>query len=108
MLNVDLQNRTEAEKTAILLDWYELKLCDSQLDGLNLSHSLYPEAEGSIYLGGAHNWCDVKQLTFSKQGDSFYRVTGELIIEFVNEGIAQNEAFSFSTLLKDIGLTSPS
>ena len=47
-------------KTEIILDWYKLDLSSpSRLDGMNLSHSIYKDAEGSVYIGCAHNWCDV-------------------------------------------------
>lgn len=93
-----LDHVEQPESSQIIFDWYELKLDDAAaLDGLNLSHTVFPEAEASIYLGGAHNWCDVKDLFLESGGDGTFSVRGNLIIEFSNEGVADNEAFSFST-----------
>ena len=85
-------------ETALVLDWYELNLSEPEnLDGLNLSHDLYPEAEGSVYVGSAHNWCSVKRLNISKNIDGGFSVVGECLIEFENEGVAENELFNFET-----------
>nr|WP_155696052.1 hypothetical protein [Psychrosphaera haliotis] len=85
-------------KTEIVLDWYKLVLIDpSVLDGLNLNHATYPEAEGSVYIGCSHNWCDVKELKISKNQNGSYTVAGEIDIEFENEGVGKNETFTFQT-----------
>ncbi len=87
--------------TEMVLDWYELGLSEpEQLDGLNLSHELFPEAEGSVYIGNAHNWCDVKKLNVSKNADGSYAAIGEVSVEFENEGVGENELFSFQTDLE--------
>ncbi|MEE1674797.1 hypothetical protein SNR37_000116 [Agarivorans aestuarii] len=84
--------------TKIVLDWYELELSnESHLDGLNLKHELYPDAEGSVYIGCAHNWCDVKELKISQNSNGCFTAVGELSIEFENEGVAENELFHFRT-----------
>jgi hypothetical protein len=85
-------------ETEIVLDWYKLNLSDPEdLDGLNLSHELFPDAEGSVYVGSAHNWCNVKRLNVSKNIDGSFNVVGECLIEFENEGVAENELFNFET-----------
>ncbi|MCG7562464.1 MULTISPECIES: hypothetical protein [Pseudoalteromonas] len=90
-------------KTEIVLDWYELDLTDpSNLDGVNLSHSAYTEAEGSVYIGCVHNWCDVKELNIYKNQDGSFKVSGSISVEFNNEGVAENEDFSFQTCCKYI------
>lgn len=88
-------------ETEIILDWYKLNLSlPDNLDGLNLKHESYPDAEGSVYLGSAHNWCDVKNLDiFKGEGASFF-VIGEVYIEFENEGVAKNETFKFETSIE--------
>lgn len=87
--------------TEIVLDWYELGLSEStDLNGLNLGHEFYPEAEGSVYIGNAHNWCDVKSFDITKNVDGGFSVTGEILIEFENEGVAENELFNFQTSLE--------
>jgi hypothetical protein len=89
--------------TEMVLDWYELRLSESdQLDGLNLKHELFPEAEGSVYIGNAHNWCDVKNLNITKNADGSYAAIADVSVEFENEGVAENELFSFQTDLEFI------
>ncbi|OCQ21954.1 hypothetical protein A7985_09090 [Pseudoalteromonas luteoviolacea] len=85
-------------KTEIILDWYKLDLSSpSRLDGMNLSHSIYTDAEGSVYIGRAHNWCDVKELIITKNEDGSFKVSGTIFIEFDNEGVGENESFTFQT-----------
>ena len=85
-------------ETSIEFDWYELKLLAPQkIDGLNLSAENYPESEASVYVGCAHNWCHVNKLLISPGTNNEFQVSGELFIEFQNEGVAKNEPFSFAT-----------
>ncbi|MFP3362043.1 hypothetical protein R0J93_00060 [Pseudoalteromonas sp. SIMBA_148] len=92
----DLDFNEQPTRTEILLDWYKLDISEpSKLDGLNLSHSKYPEAQGSVYIGYAHNWCDVKELTIVKNSDGYFDVSGNILIEFENEGVGENEDFKF-------------
>lgn len=88
-------------KTEIILDWYELGLSNPEkLEGLNLSHDLFPEAEGSVYIGNAHNWCNVKRLNIEQEPDGEFIAIGEILVEFENEGVSENEHFSFKTRLQ--------
>ena len=90
-------------ETEIVLDWYKLDLSSPHdLDGLNLKHESYPDAEGSVYVGSAHNWCDVKKLDISKNDDAIFSVVGEVSVEFENEGVAKNEIFKFETNIEFI------
>lgn len=85
-------------ETEIALNWYKLELADpAKLDGLDLNHTIYTEAEGSVYIGNAHNWCDVKQLSLELTNSSSYKITGEVFVEFDGEGVAENELFKFET-----------
>ncbi|MFK8011126.1 MAG: hypothetical protein AB8B80_03730 [Marinicellaceae bacterium] len=84
--------------TELVLDWYELNMDNPlELDGMNLSHACYPEAECSIYIGCAHNLCDVKKLLFSKINNNTFNLIGSVVVEFENEGVAMNEVFKFNT-----------
>ena len=84
--------------TVIVFDWYKLNIKDPEdLNGINMSHEIYTDAEASVYVGCAHNWCHVKKLSLEAIGNNQYKVTGELIIEFENEGVGENEPFVFST-----------
>jgi hypothetical protein len=85
-------------ETEIVLDWYKLELPNpSDLNGLNLSHSNYPDSEGSVYIGCAHNWCDVESLNITKNLNGTFDVVGKLVVEFENEGVAKNEVYTFKT-----------
>jgi hypothetical protein len=87
----------QPEKTEIVFDWYDLKLDDPlNLNGLDLSSLNYPEAEASVYIGSVHNCCIIKKLFFELIKNNEYKVVGELVIEFENEGVGQNEIFNFN------------
>ncbi len=87
--------------TEMVFDWYNLNLGDvSDLDGLNLRHRDYEEAEGDVVIGGAHNWCDVKRLEFEKTAPGVFNVSGELIVEFESEDLGSNEVFEFETTVQ--------
>ena len=53
-----------------------------------------------VYIGSAHNWCDVKKLDISKNEDASFNVVGEVYVEFENEGVARNEIFKFETSIE--------
>ena len=90
-------------ETEIVLDWYKLDIpSPDDLNGLNLKHESYPDAEGSVYVGSAHNWCDVRGLDISKNEDTSFSVVGEIFVEFENEGVAKNELFKFETSIEFI------
>ena len=96
--NSGLDYEEQPVQTEIVLDWYNLGLLEpSNLSGLNLSHSNYSEAEGSIYIGCAHNWCDVKDMNIRKNINGNFDVSGNVLIEFENEGVGENEEFTFET-----------
>ncbi len=88
-------------ETIVVFDWFKLNLEDpSQLEGLNLNHENYPEAEASVYVGCSHNWCQIKELSLNKIGHNAFEVSGKLFVEFENENVAKNELFTFSTTAK--------
>ena len=85
-------------KTEIVIEWLPLDVASTdELDGLEVSAETHPSLEGSLYLGAAHNWCDVKSLRVKKIDGSQVEVAGEVVVELQNEGIAPNETFSFAT-----------
>lgn len=93
-----LDHEEQPVDTEIVLDWYKLELADpAALDGLDLNHAIYTDAEGSVYIGNAHNWCDVKKLQFEQRDSESFAITGEVLVEFDREGVAENELFSFKT-----------
>jgi hypothetical protein len=96
-----LEYESQPVKTEIVIDWLVLNLADpADLDSLIISKERYEKMEASVYIGGAHNWCDVNKLTINRKKDTIYSLEGELFIDFENEGVAQNEAFSFQTTVK--------
>ena len=85
-------------KTDLVIEWLPLDVaCTRELDGMTVSAETHPSLEGSIYLGAAHNWCDVKTLRMKRINDEELEVEGEVLVELQNEGIAPNETFSFAT-----------
>ena len=90
-------------ETDMVFDWYKLNIQNpEELNDINMSHANFKEAEASIYVGCAHNWCVVKKLLFTAQDDGKYKVIGELSIEFENERVAKNEDFNFETIVEYI------
>lgn len=93
-----LDYESQPLETEIVFEWYKLDLLDpGKLDGLNLSHERYEDAEASVYIGCAHNWCHVLNLKVSVAAEGLFEVQGDLLIEFENEGVGANERFTFET-----------
>ena len=91
----------QPEETEIVFEWYKLNLVEpEELDGMNLSTENYPEAEASIYIGNAHNWCDVKELVLRKMDSNRFEAIGSIIVDFENERVGKNEKFDFSTIVQ--------
>ena len=96
-----LSYESQPVETAIVIEWLVLNLADpTDLDGLVISNERYEKMEASVYIGGAHNWCDVNKLIINRKKDTIYSLEGELFIDFENEGVAENEAFSFQTTIE--------
>jgi hypothetical protein len=93
-----LSYESQPVKTAIIIDWIVLDTVNpTDLDGVALSSTTYTKMEASVYIGSAHNWCEVLALELKrKKGDTYY-IKGTLHVEFENEGVAQNEPFDFET-----------
>ena len=95
-----LDYEVQPVRTEILIDWLPLDAASTQeLDGLRVSSESHPSMEGTLYLGSAHNWCEIRSLVIQRLDDKEVEVTGELVVELQNEGVAPNEPFSFSTRL---------
>lgn len=56
--------------------------------------------ETSIYLGAAHNWCNIQEIKFKTIQDKYIKISGEIQIDFESEGLAKNEKFKINCLLK--------
>ena len=95
-----LEYESQPLETEIVMEWLELKLKEpTELAGLKLSSNPEDEIEVSIYVGSAHNPCDIKEMEFQKTGDNKYKVKCSLLVDFEHEGVAENEEFSFNTEL---------
>lgn len=85
----------QPESTTVIIEWINLGLADpAQLDGIEISTDATPDIEASLYLGGAHNWYHIDRLTLTRI-DDHYSINCSGMVEFENEGVAQNERFEF-------------
>lgn len=101
--NSGLEYESQPVKTEIVFDWLVLNLTNpSDLDGLEISSRKYEKLETSVYIGGAHNICDVNRLNIKRKKDNTYFIEGELLIIFEHEWVAENELFTFQTTFKFI------
>ncbi|QHT65664.1 hypothetical protein GXP67_02775 [Rhodocytophaga rosea] len=93
-----LEYESQPVETEIVIEWLNLKLQNpDELNNLTITSQAYEELEASVYIGGAHNMCDVKRLEITKKENDNYLVKGELLIDFQSEGVGENEAFNFQT-----------
>jgi hypothetical protein len=96
-----LDYESQPVKTKIFIEWLVLNLADpNDLDGLEISSRKYEKMEASVYIGGAHNICDVNRLNIKINKDNIYFIEGELMIVFEHEGVAENEVFTFKTTIE--------
>lgn len=87
----------QPEETALVVEWAKLNLDHpSHLDGVDLSMDKLPGVEASIYLGGAHNWTELKRFTLTETATGF-RVSCIAVVDFETEGVGKNEALEFQT-----------
>jgi hypothetical protein len=99
--NSGLEYESQPVKTKIIFDWLVLDLADpNDLNDLEISSQKYEQLEASVYIGGAHNICDVNRLNIKRKKGNTYFIEGELLIVFEHEGVAENELFTFQTTFK--------
>lgn len=95
-----LEYEQQPLETQIVMEWLILDAGNGEsLDNLSISSSKYRDMEASVYVGGAHNVCEVIRLHFNRKAGNDYEVEGELMIDFESEGVAQNEAFTFQSMI---------
>jgi hypothetical protein len=93
----------QPESTSLIVEWLVLEVADpAQLDGVHVSASTAPDLEASIYLGSAHNWLQVSELSFKSDGAD-YLICCKGIVQFENEGVGENEAFTVKARAKYVG-----
>ena len=99
--NSGLEYEPQPTETKIVIDWLNLHLEEpTNLDGLDHGTDPEDETETSIYLGSAHNLCDIKRMSIKKIGSQQFQLDCELLVDFKSEGVAENEVFSFVTELE--------
>ncbi|KAA3639785.1 MAG: hypothetical protein DWP92_04170 [Armatimonadetes bacterium] len=87
----------QPESTELVVEWAKLGLADpSDLDGVDLSMVKHEGIEASIYLGSAHNWTHLEQFRLTRV-DAGFHVRCVAVVEFANEGVANNEPLEFET-----------
>jgi hypothetical protein len=98
--NSGLEYETQPIDTIILIDWLNLNLDDpNKLDGISLTTEKGSDEEITVYIGCAHNPCDINKLEFNKIDKDVYSIECELFVDFKHEGVAKNEIFKFDTLI---------
>ena len=94
---------SQPETTSLVVEWLVLSVEDpARLGGIEVSAESAPDMEASIYLGSAHNWYQISDLSLSEDGADFF-VHCEGTVEFENEGVARNEPFTLHARAKYVG-----
>jgi len=98
-----LTHVSQPESTSLVVEWLALEVEDpSRLGGVKISSASAPDMEASIYLGAAHNWFQISDLSLSEDGADFLvHCTGT--VQFENEGVARNERFTLNARAQYVG-----
>ena len=97
----EVDKESQIIDTAIVIDWLNLNLRDPlELDKLILKSTPDDDSEISVYIGGAHNPCDLKRMAISKIAQHLYEIDCVLRVDFEHEKVAANEIFKFKTQLE--------
>jgi len=95
---------SQPEKTQLIIEWLKLDLKDpTKLDGLTIKSKHYEDLEASIYIGAAHNWTDINNLTLKQIDDNLYELEADLFVDFEHERVADSENFTINTQIKFMG-----
>lgn len=99
-----LEYEPQPLETEIVIEWLDLALPNpDDLHNLQISSRRYEGLEASVYVGGAHNICEVLRLNIHSMEADTYAIDGELHIDFKSEGVAENETFSFQSVVQYTG-----
>lgn len=99
--NSGIDYEEQPVSTCILIEWLSLDLDDpNSLDGVSISSKLNSDVETTIYLGSAHNSCEILNMNLKKIDAGIYEVSAQLFVDFESEGVACNENFNFTTELE--------
>ena len=98
--NSGLDYEEKPLETIIVMEWLNLNLPDpDNLNNLSLKSTPEDGIEVSVYLGCAHNPCDIIEFHWKKIANNTYAVVGELLIDFEFERVAKNEFFKLETTI---------
>ena len=100
-----LEYEEQPVRTEIVIEWLDFRLTDpDDLDQLEITSEKYKDAEASVYVGCAHNLCEIKKISLNRLEKDIYQAAGEILVNFENEGVGQNEIFSFHTTIRHKGI----
>jgi len=101
-----LEYEEQPADTSIRIEWLRLDPeALSKPEEIVMNRYSFPDAESSVYLGGAHNSCYIETLVLRKIDNDIYKAGGLLFVNLEDEGVAQNEAFIVDTHLSYISET---
>jgi hypothetical protein len=101
--NSGLSYVSQPESTSLVVEWLVLDVTDpGNLAGIKVSAESAPRMEATIYLGSAHNWFHISNLSLLQDGQIF-SVSCDGTVEFENEGVAKNETFSLKATARYVG-----
>ncbi|MFK7973118.1 MAG: hypothetical protein AB8F95_22295 [Bacteroidia bacterium] len=93
-----LEYEAQPVETELVIEWLNLDLLDpTDLDGVKLSLISEDKTEASIYIGYAHNPCDIKKLSIQKIEGNIFELECRLFVNFEFEGVASGEELYFKT-----------
>lgn len=94
----------ERVETTFRLEFIPLPVPDwRQLGGQVFS--LKPDdADGSLYLGGAHNPVDIREMHFLRVGDGVFHLDCTVFCDFDSEGVSKNAVVQLATQIQFLGL----
>ena len=106
-VGIEIQGKLSLRNRRIaLLKSLELRVLNVEdpgnLAGVRVSAASAPDMEASIYLGSAHNWYQIADLSFFEDGEDFI-LHCEGTVQFEDEGVAKNEQFTFSAKARYVG-----
>ena len=91
-----LEYESQPVDAEIVFEWITLDLIDPiNLDGIELTSTSEDNTEVSIYVGNAHNPCDIIRLKIKRIEGYVYELKCSLFVNFEHEMVAENEEFDF-------------
>jgi len=95
-----IKHEIQPIKTEIIIEWLRLNLKNPvDLNGIKLTSKLKDDVEVSIYIGSAHNLCEIIFFELKQIENNIFEVKGKLDVFFEFEKVAKNEKFEFNTQL---------